>query len=80
MPFAVLQVSLTTGLSTADERVAWALVAALAVGAVVLFATVGDGTSRLHTAIAMAFDFSIVSALRPPLRVRARERRRASCS
>ena len=62
VPFAVLQVSLTTGLSTADERTAWALVAALAVGAVVLFATVGDGTSRLHTAISMVFDFSILGA------------------
>ena len=62
VPFAVLQVSLTTDLSTADERTAWALVAALAVGAVVLFATVGDGTSRLHTAISMVFDFSILGA------------------
>ncbi len=62
VPFAVLQVSLTTGLSTTDERTAWALVAALAVGAVVLFATVGDGTSRLHTAISMVFDFSILGA------------------
>jgi K+-sensing histidine kinase KdpD len=62
VPFAVLQVSLTRGLSSADERTAWLLVAALAVGAVVLFATVGDGTSRLHTAISMAFDFSILGA------------------
>ena len=62
VPFAVLQVSLTTDLSTTDERTAWALVAALAVGAVVLFATVGDGTSRLHTAISMVFDFSILGA------------------
>jgi K+-sensing histidine kinase KdpD len=62
VPFAVLQVSLTRGLSSADERTAWLLVAALAVGAVVLFATVGDGTSRFHTAISMAFDFSILGA------------------
>ncbi len=62
VPFAVLQVSLTRGLSSADQRTAWLLVAALAVGAVVLFATVGDGTSRLHTAISMAFDFSILGA------------------
>ena len=62
VPFAVLQVSLTRGLSSADERTAWLLVAALAVGGVVLFATVGDGTSRLHTAISMAFDFSILAA------------------
>jgi K+-sensing histidine kinase KdpD len=62
VPFAVLQVSLTTGLSTTDQRTAWALVVALAVGAVVLFATVGDGTSRLHTAISMAFDFSILGS------------------
>ena len=39
VPFAVLQVSLTKGLSSADQRTAWLLVAALAVGAVVLFAT-----------------------------------------
>jgi K+-sensing histidine kinase KdpD len=62
VPFAVLQVSLTSGLSSPDERTAWALVAILAVGAVVLFATVGDGTSRVHTAISMVFDFSILGA------------------
>ena len=62
VPFAVLQVSLTSGLSSPDERTAWTLVALLAVGAVVLFATVGDGTSRVHTAISMVFDFSILGA------------------
>jgi signal transduction histidine kinase len=62
VPFAVLQVSLTSGLSRSDEHTAWALVATLAVGAVVLFATVGDGTSRIHTAISMVFDFSILGA------------------
>ena len=62
VPFAVLQVSLTSGLSPADERTAWTLVALLAIGAVTLFATVGDGTSRIHTAISMVFDFSILGA------------------
>jgi K+-sensing histidine kinase KdpD len=62
VPFAVLQVWLTSGLSSPDEHTAWALVAILAVGAVVLFATVGDGTSRVHTAISMVFDFSILGA------------------
>jgi K+-sensing histidine kinase KdpD len=62
VPFAVLQVSLTTGLSPADERTAWTLVALLAIGAVTLLATVGDGTSRVHTAISMVFDFSILGA------------------
>jgi K+-sensing histidine kinase KdpD len=62
VPFAVLQVSLTSGLSPADERTAWTLVALLAIGAVTLLATVGDGTSRVHTAISMVFDFSILGA------------------
>jgi K+-sensing histidine kinase KdpD len=62
VPFAVLQVLLTDNLSRTDGRIAWALVVVLAVGAVALFATVGDGTSRLYSAIAMAFDFSILAA------------------
>ncbi len=62
VPFAVLQVLLTTEMSSADERTAWLLVAILAIGAVALFATVEDGTSRIHTAISMAFDFSILAA------------------
>jgi two-component system sensor histidine kinase KdpD len=62
VPFAVLQVSLTEGFSATDERTAWTLVAILAVGAVALFATVGDGTSRLHTALSMAFDFALLAS------------------
>src|SRR3954452_560603 len=60
VPFAVLQVLITAGLSGTNERIAWALVVALAIGAVVLFATVGDGTSRVHRALSMVFDFSIL--------------------
>jgi K+-sensing histidine kinase KdpD len=62
VPFAVLQVSITGGMSATDERWAWTLVAILAVGAVTLFATVGDGTSRLYAAVAMVFDFSLLAA------------------
>jgi signal transduction histidine kinase len=62
VPFAVLQVWLTDDISRTDGRIAWSLVAVLAVGAVALFATVGDGTSRIHAAISMAFDFSILAA------------------
>jgi len=62
IPFAVLQVSITAGMSATDERWAWTLVAILAVGAVTLFATVGDGTSRVHTAVSMVFDFSLLGA------------------
>src|SRR4051794_11131965 len=62
VPFAVLQVSITSGLSGTNERIAWTLVVVLAIGAVALFATVGDGTSRVHRALSMAFDFSILGA------------------
>jgi K+-sensing histidine kinase KdpD len=62
VPFAVLQVAITSGLSGTNERIAWALVVVLAIGAVALFATVGDGTSRVHRALSMAFDFSILAS------------------
>ena len=62
VPFAILQIALTDHLSRTDARIAWSLVGLLAVGAVALFATVGDGTSRVHSAVSMAFDFSILGA------------------
>jgi signal transduction histidine kinase len=57
--FAVLQVSLTKNYPSGYERVAWLLTAVLAVGAVALFATVGD--TRTYRFLAMAFDFGIVA-------------------
>jgi signal transduction histidine kinase len=60
VPFAVLQVSLTTGYPPGYERIAWLLTAALLVGAVALFATVRDGP--VYRAVAMTFDFGIIAA------------------
>jgi signal transduction histidine kinase len=58
--FAVLQVSLTKDYPSGYLLIAWLLTAALAVGAVVLFATVRD--TRTYRLVAMVFDFSIVAA------------------
>jgi signal transduction histidine kinase len=60
VPFAVLQVSLTTDYPSGYELVAWLLTAALAAGAVALFATVRD--SSAYRFVAMTFDFGIVAA------------------
>jgi signal transduction histidine kinase len=60
VPFAVLQVSLTSSYPSGYERIAWLLTAVLAVGAVALFATVRD--TRAYRYIAMVFDFGIVAA------------------
>jgi signal transduction histidine kinase len=59
VPFAVLQVSLTENYPSGYERIAWLLTAALAIGAVALFATVSD--TRRYAFLAMAFDFAIVA-------------------
>jgi signal transduction histidine kinase len=59
VPFAVLQVSLSENYPPGYELIAWLLTAALAVAAVVLFATVRD--SRTYRFLAMAFDFGIVA-------------------
>ncbi|MCW2966156.1 MAG: hypothetical protein JWO17_3408 [Actinomycetia bacterium] len=59
VPFAVLQVSLTNNYPSGYELVAWLLTAALAVAAVVLFATVRG--SRTYRFLAMAFDFGVVA-------------------
>jgi signal transduction histidine kinase len=56
----VLQVSLTASYPSGYELTAWLLTAALAVGAVALFATVRD--TRAYRLIAMTFDFAIVAA------------------
>ncbi|HEY8646000.1 MAG TPA: hypothetical protein VIL77_09010, partial [Gaiellaceae bacterium] len=59
VPFAVLQVSLTKNYPSGYELTAWLLTAALAVGAVALFATVR--AARAYRFLAMAFDFAIVA-------------------
>lgn len=59
--FALLQVLLSRGISSEDRAIGFVLVAVLAVGAVVLFATVRE-QSRMYTAVAMAFDFAILAA------------------
>ena len=60
VPFAVLQVSLTTHYPSHYELIAWLLTAALAVGALALFATVRETIT--YRSVAMVFDFAIVSA------------------
>jgi signal transduction histidine kinase len=60
VPFAVLQVSLTTDYPSGYELVAWLLTAVLAAGAVALFLTVRD--SDPYRLVAMTFDFGIVAA------------------
>ena len=59
VPFAVLQVWLTSHYPHGYQAIAWALTAALAVGAVTLFAAVRDTHS--YRLIAMLFDYLIVS-------------------
>ena len=59
VPFAVLQVSLTHGYPDGYERIAWSLTAALAIVAVLLFATVREGVA--YRLIAMTLDFTIVA-------------------
>jgi signal transduction histidine kinase len=60
VPFAVLQVSLTRDYPSGYELVGWLLTAALAAGAVALFATVRD--ANVYRFVAMTFDFGIVAA------------------
>ncbi len=60
VPFAVLQLVLTDQMDSSDRRLAWLLAATLAAGAIVFFALVRDGRSRVFSLAAMAFDFSIL--------------------
>jgi signal transduction histidine kinase len=62
VPFAVLQVSLTTNYPPGAERTAWILTAILAAGAIVFLAAVRFADVRMFQAAATVFDFSIVSA------------------
>ena len=62
VPFAVLQVSLTAHSPGGYENAAWAMTAVLAVGAVVLFAFSLRPVGRTYVAIAMAFDYVVISA------------------
>jgi signal transduction histidine kinase len=63
VPFAALQVATTSGYpGTTQEVLAWMFVAALAAGGVALFALVHDDEDRRFVAVAMAFDFVIISA------------------
>ncbi|HEV7555330.1 MAG TPA: ATP-binding protein, partial [Kofleriaceae bacterium] len=59
VPFAVLQVALTKDYPSGYASIAWLLTAALAIGAVALYATVRD--TYTYRLIAMLFDFSIVA-------------------
>ncbi len=62
VPFAVLQVALTTDYPEGYEAIAWLLTAILAIGAVTLYLEVRRGVSRTFEVVAMAFDFAIISA------------------
>jgi signal transduction histidine kinase len=62
VPFAIFQVSLTSGYPAGDQRTAWILTAILAAGAIVFLAAVRYADLRLFQAVATIFDFSIVSA------------------
>jgi signal transduction histidine kinase len=63
VPFAILQVSLTSAYPGGYERGAWLLTAVLAVGAVGFFALViRAGAGRPLMFIAMGFDFAVISA------------------
>jgi signal transduction histidine kinase len=62
VPFAVLLVSLSDFPTAETKHLAWIFTGILAVGAVVLFAMVGDRPSRTFQLVALVFDFGIVSA------------------
>jgi signal transduction histidine kinase len=59
VPLAFLQVVLTTTYPAGYEAIAWTLLAVLAVGAVLLFATVRE--TRAYSLVAMSFDFVVIS-------------------
>ncbi|MFL5954253.1 MAG: ATP-binding protein [Gaiellaceae bacterium] len=62
VPFAVLQVALTTDYPPGYERAAWIFTAILAAGAVVLYAVARRPYGSRYVLLAMMFDFAIVSA------------------
>ncbi len=63
VPFAILQVALTSGYPPGYVQAAWALTAGLFVGAVALFAVVSRRpVDVLFQAIALAFDFAVLAA------------------
>jgi signal transduction histidine kinase len=62
VPFAVLQVALTSEYPPGYARVAWIFTAILAVGACALYAGARRTSGRRYVLIAMMFDFAIVSA------------------
>ena len=59
VPLAFLQVVLTETYPDGYEAIAWTLLAVLAVGAVVLFATARE--TRAYSLVAMVFDFVVIS-------------------
>ena len=59
---AILQVLLASGYPPGYERVAWLLVAALAVGAVVLYQELRYESTYAYQVVAMTFDFLIIAA------------------
>jgi signal transduction histidine kinase len=62
VPFAGFQVAFTAHYPHGYERAAWVMTGVLAVGALVLYATVGGGESRGFQLTAMIFDFLVISA------------------
>jgi signal transduction histidine kinase len=63
VPFAIIQVALTSGYpGSGTKDAAWASAAVLAFGAIVLYARVGDRPTRSFQLVALFFDFGIVSA------------------
>jgi signal transduction histidine kinase len=63
VPFAIVQVALTSGYPTTGAGdLAWAFAAVFMIGAVALYARVGDHPTRRFQIVAHVFDFGIISA------------------
>ncbi len=62
VPFAVLQIALTNDYPPGERLAAWALTAAFAAGALVLFLLAQRPTGTRFAYVALAFDFAVVCA------------------
>ncbi len=63
VPFAVVQVGLTSGYPTNGARdLAWAFAVVFVIGAIALYARVGEEPTRRFQLVALLFDFGIISA------------------
>jgi signal transduction histidine kinase len=62
VPFAILQIALTTSVSSGDRAIGWAIAGVFGVGAILVFAVGGDGRTRWLPYATLAFDFAVVSA------------------